>query len=1254
MRAADRTSRLCLLLAAAALAVALAPAARADDKAAAEQALEASYSRVWKTMTLTFPGDPWTFTYDPWTEFPGDLGSSRVRTTDGTEIVVPNYVMNLRIVLNAARAWFATKGLAIQRLDPNVYVEHSDAHSGAYNSLTGNLLFGDDLSLAALLTTPIHELWHVVEYDQKWLSLGTRLRTDSLKTAVEGTAEWATDLPIEIAPVGVTWEMLKDRQTYSATPKTGPADKVWVNLLNAYCDEHASGVLDAETRARGLLAGKHFEYRSVFLWKSLAQSGGSWDNDVRPIVDFWKRIGAHALPGEAEWMDALGATSRHGKTAGNARLAFRRFFEDHVADCVAVCQSKIPGPGFGDEAFNSGPNVLLHPHEEAKGYGARPTSIPERPAADDAERQRRLLSVATRLGDVGRFGHKTLVVEPGSRVEDGDVATSVFLVVRGDVARDDAWGAVALLHDGEKAYDRGATKGKSGSFVTMDRLPFSLQESPARLDGRPVAYHHMREFGKAGAAERIWVAVANIDPQGEATAAEVGCAVVPRFAPLAAKGKTPEGVAVRSGSRVGFVRSEPARRWPDDSFRAGDRVTLRVNVTDAVHLGGDGDIPADRRTLAARLVGPDGKDVVLEAESVRAVSTKDVDSWSLRSGLQGYEWTLRLPASAPPGRYRAHLELSSLLRLGAEDRDEETSFDLLVDKEKPYVTEARLSSGKPGIAHAYVEDLGRAMRPVEPGPVTFEIRFSIDMDAKKPADVWLGTRALEGRWKDGRTFSGAFDVPGGAAYAEWKGVHALSIQAVSAEGVAIDGDPAAAGDQPDASRRVVVDGLPPRVSSVKVIAGGKTVYDAQWKGGPESEDYLRSWREEDVREAIRTLDLDADLLPAEGHVAEMYLETTQALAEAPRVKVAGDAVPVKQSGHPRSWVATIELARLRESITGYRPISVEIAAVDVHGNALDAHPRTVPRLRLPEPGGSPWWTGYESLFAGPDDGRGGPDENHRLNAYEPHEEWFDKNEKLGTEQWFRLVVRGGGVQAWFGSDVFEGRIDGGALRATRPVQSLEDLYDDLWYRDYQRISSPPRTVLQQLWAKHGRELMHWYEMRSDGPDRFAGPKYGFLVGHQDGNLTRFVSRGDPWPHVWRRKGPPAPPTPDAAPKPPEKPRRWPQRVEAWTRYLVKSKDAGGMTVVDVHEVEFQRHDDGSSQLTVRRFPVSHMQLAGAPPKFSVNWRHARTVEASKAAAGPESERLVARAEALKGESFPRPDVNGRVAAALGPGSTPLR
>jgi hypothetical protein len=1255
VRAADGTRRVAFLVAAAVvvLAVAPAPAARADDEPAAEQVVGASYSRIWG-MTLTFPGDPWTFTYDAWKEFPGDLGSSRLRTTDGNEILVPNYVLSIRNTLNAARAWFAKNGLAIQRLDPDVYVEPSETFAGAYKPGTGNLLFADGLSVAGLLTTPIHELWHVVEHDQRWISFNPA-RTATLKTAVEGTAEWATDLPIEIPLAGVTWEMLKDRLRNEAVTETGPAKTVWANLLNQYCDEHASAVLDAETHGRGLLAGKNFEYRSVFLWKSLAQSGGSWHTDVRPIVDFWKRIGAHALPGEAEWMDALGATARHGRTEANARLAFRRFFEDHVANCVAVCQVRSGGPGFQEEAFNKGAHQVLNPHVEAKGYGARPTAIAERPAADDAERQRRLLSVAVRLGDVGRFGHKTLVVEPGSRVEDDDVATSVFLVARGDVVRDDAWGAVALLHDGEKAFQRGQVKGKGGAFVLMDRLPFSLQERPGRLDGRPIAYHHMREFGKAGAAERIWVAVANIDPQGEAASAEVGFAVVPRFAPLSAKGKTPEGLAVRSGSRVGFVRSEPARRWPDDSFRAGDRVTLRVNVTDAVHLGRDGEVPADRRTLIGRLVGADGKDLALEGASVRAVAAEDTDTWSLTRGLQRYEWTFRLPESAPPGRYRAHLEVSSLLRLGAEDRDEETSFDLLVEKERPHVTEARLSSGKPGIAHPFVDDLGRAMRPVEPGPVAFEIRFSLEMDTKKPAEVRLGTRALAGKWKDGRTYSGTFDVPGGAAYAEWKGVHALSIQASSAEGVAIDEDPSAPGDQPDASRRVVVDGVPPRVSSVKVIAGGKTVYDAQWKGGPEYDVDVRSWREEDVREATRTLDPDADLLPADGHVAEMYLSTTQDLAEAPLVKVGGEAVPVKQSGHPRAWMASIELARLRESIAGYRPIPVEIAAVDVHGNALDAHPRTVPRLRLPEPGGSPWWTGYESLFAGPDDGRGGPDENHRLNAYEPHEEWIDKNEKLGTETWFRLVVRGGGVQARFGTGVYEGRLDGGLLRASQRVQSLEDLYDDSWYRDYQRVSSPPRSVLQQLWAKHGRELTRRYEMRPDGPDRYVGPNSTFTIEHEDGNLESVDLRGVPWPHVWTRQMPSAPvATPDAPAKPPEKPKRWPQRTEAWTRYLVKAKVVGGVKVVDVHEVELQRFDDGTAQLTIRRFPVAHMQLDGAPARFRVNWRHGRRLEASKAAAGPESERLAARAEVLKKEGFERPEVNDRVAAALGPGSTPLR
>ncbi|MCG3180604.1 MAG: hypothetical protein BIFFINMI_02966 [Phycisphaerae bacterium] len=1259
-----------LLAALAAMLLPAAGAARGDDGP-----VNVSYSYWSKAWTLKFPGDPYSFTYPASGEFPGDMGSTGVARDDGGTIIVPNYVLNARMSLNAARAYFDSHGLPCKSPPSTVSFVTMEEYSGLFTPgyFWDSIEIDGRQSATWLLAVPVHEWFHAVQRNN-WgafavsrISQFTGRSSYDYKVAVEGTAEWATDLPIRLTPRGISRSML-------GLDGDGPASVVYLGQINTYYTRRYTWA-QPDMRSRGVFEDyltdkerKWTPYLTVFFWKSFARRTGGGEKDLEIIKKFWEALASRNYRGRSQLIESIGSQSSR---PGGRDERFRKIYEDYVADAIAQVDT-TGAAGFNDDAFFEMDTTYFTTDRTMTGYySTRPTEIPPADADSDSEVHRRLAAIATKVSGARPLGFRAVALQLSDKAPPDKGATHLFLMARGDQPRPDAWGAVALTHFGKDPELRGNKAeyrdGVAAGPIRMDRLNFSLQEPTGTLDSRPLAYFHLRNFNRLDQCERIWVGLIDTDDQDKAQFAELSYAATPFFAPLVAPDAPASDASKLTDSRaVQFISSRPARNWPDEGFHPGDTLTVRVCVSDDVHIGSGVNIQPEQRTLAIEVQGGDGKPMEVTDDGLDAVADGAAGVFAAERGCRAYDYRFTLPQPMTPsqeGRCRIRFTVSSLLRLGREDRSEDRTFAFDVSQARPAV--ANVEFRRPGEPYPtrFYDSLSGAMKPITPGEVNFDILFDRDMNKAKPADVKLNDESLTGQWADdGRHFRGSFTVPDGAAFASAKGVRRLSVQAESATGTLMDADPQAGGDQPDTSHRVVVDAVPPMVASLDVVSASGKFYDARWAGGPDAA-LQRSWLDRDVEEARRELELPvAEMLPEGGHVASVTVNLTQPLSAPPKVTVGKQTIAMKQAGHDRVWSGQLDVDALRDATPRYQPIPVVIEATDIYGNALDAHPATVARLKLPESGAPAapgnWWIGYEADFAGPEAGHGGPDRNHRLNAYTQGDEWLDEDVKQGDKRYFHMVQRGAGVQVFYGSNVYDGSVSGGHLSVFRRNRTVQELVDSKWYINYKLVSTPPRRTLEQVMARYGPagQVGSSYEMDRRSDDEWRGNSYGISIRYDEssGDLRHFSARGDPWPHIWTRIKPAPSTQPDEEAKPPPKPYKPAKLVEFWNAYRLDHRVAGGLHMIDIRRVRFRRYDDDTAWLEVYRYPVSYLtnEQTGRTG-FNIQW-NSQDVDVFKRAQGKEQADLLSeRAAAMRTDSFPREQANARVQAILGPDSTPL-
>ncbi len=683
----------------------------------------------------------------------------------------------------------------------------------------------NDLPARGLMTTPIHEWFHVVQDNHWTIAVGRGRRwvtgrgSAAYKTAVEGTAEWASDLPIPLRPEDIPWRKLgKDRD--------GLATSITADEVNDYFWSRRDDWVSDDLASDGLF-GRHMShdgktnlrpYESVFFWKYFAHRAGSGEDDLAAMKKFWDKFHGRNYYGRSQFIETVGSLA---PTTGRRQERFRKFYEDYVGATLGQ-MDKAGRIGLTDDAFSADNSWSLNvPYKifSWSYYSKRPETVPSQPARNEREIQQRLSRIARRVQGIKPYGLKSFVIElpgryPSPRMHaygrgKGVVrprrneVTHLFLQVAGDSTRKEAWGAVALTHHGRKAEYRGADKGRKVSDparrIDLKSLDFSLQEARTTLSRRPLAYYHMRSFNEVGRTERIWLGLINLDETEKARWIEVAYAATPFFEAYYQDARDkPRGRLYSRTGTVRFIESQPARVPPKESFESGDVITVEVDLSDAVHLGAGDDIPAKRRTLSAEVFDTRGRKVAVEKESY---------SRRFNSGNR-YRYRFALPESIKDyGTYTIVFKATSLLKLGPEDEHTDDSFKFTVSEARPIVKRVRLHrDGAP----AFLDSRSGAFRPVTPGEVKVEILFDRKMNVRKPPEIKFKDQAIEGHWSaDARGWRAKFTVPDGKEYTAWKGVHTLSIQAEAENGKLIDADSAAAVDQPDTRHRFVIDAVPP-------------------------------------------------------------------------------------------------------------------------------------------------------------------------------------------------------------------------------------------------------------------------------------------------------------------------------------------------------------------------------------------------------------------------------------------------------------
>ena len=255
-----------------------------------------------------------------------------------------------------------------------------------------------------------------------------------------------------------------------------------------------------------------------------------------------------------------------------------------------------------------------------------------------------------------------------------------------------------------------------------------------------------------------------------------------------------------------------------------------------------------------------------------------------------------------------------------------------------------------------------------------EIRFNTEMDREGEREEFLlGEVALEGRWINGRTWRGEWEVPTDDEYEAIRGPRQLSVSAQSRRGARVDGDRDRTGDQPDMSHTVLLDPLPVHVQSLRVRGRGRMLYEAEWRGGPDYQSQPNLTHTV-LGNVERTLQVTtARAAPADGR-GELRLELSGDVTDAPVITIGGAAVEIEGQG--QRWRGRFDLAEATELQDENGDLQVTIT---LGGGRQDSDPRTA--VAISDPAGwssGRYWAALEDQRGGTNSVNGGSDVWHRI------------------------------------------------------------------------------------------------------------------------------------------------------------------------------------------------------------------------------------------------------------------------------------
>ncbi len=232
-------------------------------------------------------------------------------------------------------------------------------------------------------------------------------------------------------------------------------------------------------------------------------------------------------------------------------------------------------------------------------------------------------------------------------------------------------------------------------------------------------------------------------------------------------------------------------------------------------------------------------------------------------------------------------------------------------------------------------------RPVTPGEVTVEVEFNMNIDREAEGTLFqFAGQDMDGRFRNRRRWRGTVDISDLELYRTLRGVQAVLVNVKAEDGEWTDSQPNVSGAQPDDTNKVLVDTIPLIVERIQVRDRRRTIYAAEWTGGPDLEDEP-SLVTEVLGDPERLLRVStAEAAPARGQ-GRLRLELSSALEAPPTVTVGG--APVEMSGEGARWRGTFDFEEAAAgAVDGDLPI--RISATDDTGKGLDADPRSVTQI----------------------------------------------------------------------------------------------------------------------------------------------------------------------------------------------------------------------------------------------------------------------------------------------------------------------
>ncbi|WP_143742985.1 VWA domain-containing protein [Maricaulis sp. W15] len=607
------------------------------------------------------------------------------------------------------------------------------------------------------------------------------------------------------------------------------------------------------------------------------------------------------------------------------------------------------------------------------------------------------------------------------------------------------------------------------------------------------------------------------------------------------------------------------------------------------------------------------------------------------------------PGRASAGRFvlRREVEIPRLVSVNVTARGEDLPLYAYVEPpaEDAFGADPETLFETPALPPPDPED--RAFRPVLPGAeLTIELRFGAEIERDAEGQILtLGGEPLDGRWLDSRRWRGRFDVADGDAYDALRGPLPLQVSVQSRRGAWTDGDPQTVGAQPNEDHQLLVDRIPTHLERIEVRAGNRTVYRAEWQGGPDydAERELTSYA---LGAPVRTLDVDVARAVSETGQGRMRLEFSGPLAAAPIVTVGGATATV--DGENARWEARFDL----ETAATLRDENGDLqVTVSLEGQPLDADPASAVVINDPAQWRSgQYWAGLEALRAGAVSAQGGPDSWHRLGE--------------GPALSLLIILDGSGSMN-----------DGNRLANARAgiTQTFENLPEDqviefaavafsgcggFTTRRFTRDAAGIRDFLVSASASGGTPLAAAHDRARSLFTSFADPRAqewryaSFTDGAEtcDGNVAGSIRQLESVLAQHRAPDATPPPEPAAAP-PPQPPVNC--QAETWSGYAVEVTDGGRhldrITLIEHSYIERVLPDGRCLAVyEVKDYGVYYGRTRQSGLRWGINSRPSETVtDVGRSSRGrADMDRVRNRANQARGNLVELPEARRRVGDAV--------